>query len=603
MHYQITAHDPAAHIFKVKCFIDSPAGDGQVFSLPAWIPGSYMVREFAKNIVRINAVSAGEPVRLEKIDKSSWKAEACAGALELEYEVYAWDLSVRSAHLDQTHGYFNGTSVFVRVHGHESAPCTVDICAPLKTVIGDWRVATTLKLAGAKEYGFGRYSADDYDDLIDHPVEMADFTMASFDVAGVRHEVVLTGRHKADLNRVCSDLKRICQTHVDFFAELPGMEKYLFQVMVVGDGYGGLEHRSSTSLLVSRKDLPLIGESKVGADYQQFLGLCSHEYFHTWNVKRIKPEEFVPYNLDTESYTRQLWAFEGITSYYDDLGLLRSGCIELQTYLEALAKTITRVCRGQGRFKQSVADSSFDAWTKFYRQDENAPNAIVSYYTKGSLIAVALDLTIRKLTSNAKSLDDLMALLWQKYGKTGLGVPEGSIEQHAAEIAGTDLNEFFQRYLHGTEDPPLAELFQWIGVDLISRPSESSQDKGGKASQKTSEDLLQRADPGIQTIANAGALKIANVFDGGAAIKAGLAAGDVLVAIDGLKVTDTNLEALLQQYRPGEVVDVHLFRRDELMQFKLELQSPALDTIELCLNDDVDEKTIISRNAWLKSKK
>ncbi len=603
MHYQISAHDPAAHIFKVKCSIETPSSYGQVFSLPAWIPGSYMVREFAKNIISIKAVSGGEPVRLEKIDKSSWKADVCVGPLELEYDIYAWDLSVRSAHLDQTHGYFNGTSVFVRVHGHENAPCTVEICAPSNAVIGDWRVETTLKLAGAEEYGFGRYAADDYDDLIDHPVEMADFTMASFDVAGVRHEVVLTGQHRADLNRVCSDLKRICQTHVDFFGELPQMKKYLFQVMVVGDGYGGLEHRSSTSLLVSRKDLPLIGDSKVSTDYQQFLGLCSHEYFHTWNVKRIKPEEFVPYNLETESYTRQLWAFEGITSYYDDLGLLRSGCIEVQTYLEALAQTITRVSRGQGRFKQSVADSSFDAWTKFYRQDENAPNAIVSYYTKGSLIALALDLTIRKLTSNGKSLDDLMTLLWQRYGKTGLGVPEGAIEQHAGEIAGTALNEFFQRYLHGTEDPPLADLLEWIGVDLILRPSESSQDKGGKASQKTNEDLLQRADLGIQTIADAGALKIRNVFDGGAAIKTGLAAGDVLVAIDGLKVTDTNIEALLQQYRPGEAVDVHLFRRDELMQFKLELQSPALDTIELRLNDDVDEKIIISRKAWLKSKK
>jgi len=601
MHYQIAAHNPAAHIFKVKCFIDRPAAEGQVFSLPAWIPGSYMVRDFAKNIVRIDAHSNGQLVRLEKVDKSSWKAEVCVGPLELEYEVYAWDLSVRSAHLDQNHGYFNGTSVFVRVHGHEKLPCTVDICAPVGSVIGEWRIATTLKLAGAKEYGFGRYSAADYDDLLDHPIEMADFSMASFEVAGVKHEVTFTGRNKTDLDRVCVDLKKICQTHVDFFGELPQMEKYLFQVMVVGDGYGGLEHRSSTSLLVSRKDLPLVGEEKVSVDYQQFLGLCSHEYFHTWNVKRIKPQAFVPYKLQEECYTRQLWAFEGITSYYDDLGLLRSGCIAEQDYLTTLAQTMTRVWRAKGRFKQSVADSSFDAWTKFYRQDENAPNAIVSYYTKGSLIALALDLTIRQATENDKSLDDLMSLLWRQYGKTGQGVPEGQIEKHANDVSGIELSDFFQNYLYGTDDPPLAELLQSVGIEFVLRPSESSKDKGGKASQKTNKELLQRAVLGIRTMAEKGGVKIANVFDDGAAIKVGLAAGDVLVAVGGLRVAEDNLETLLQQYRPREVVDIHLFRRDELMLFKLELQSPALDTVELRLCDDVDQGVIANRKAWLKS--
>lgn len=601
MHYQITAYDPAAHLFRVKCLINNPASDGQVFSLPAWIPGSYMLRDFAKNIVWLKAFSNGATVKVEKTDKSTWKADACAGPLELEYEVYAWDLSVRSAHLDQTHAYFNGTSVFVRAHDHESSPCTVEISAPQKEVIGNWRVATTLKLAGAEEYGFGKYSANDYDDLIDHPVEIADFSLASFDVAGVKHEIAFTGRHKADLNRVCTDLKKICQTHVDFFGELPEMEKYLFQVMVVGDGYGGLEHRSSTSLLVSRKDLPLIGDTEVSSDYQQFLGLCSHEYFHTWNVKRIKPEDFVPYKLASESYTRQLWAFEGITSYYDDFGLLRSGCIEVNDYLTTLAQTMTRVWRGKGRFKQSVADSSFDAWTKFYRQDENAPNSIVSYYTKGSLIALALDLTIRKVTVNKKSLDDLMSLLWQQYGKTGKGVPEAAIEQHAEEVAGVSLKEFFEKYLYGTEDPPIENLLHEVGVGFILRAAESAQDKGGKASKKTNQKLLQRADLGIRTVADNAALKIANVFDGGAAINAGLAAGDILVAVDGLKVTADNLEALLRQYAPEDEIEIHLFRRDELMQFKVELQSPALDTIELRLNDDVDDAVLARRNAWLKS--
>ena len=599
MHYQISPADPAAHIFRVKCVIDNPHSDGQLLSLPAWIPGSYMVREFAKNIVRINAISNGSSVELAKQDKSTWKAQPCAGPLEVAYEVYAWDLSVRAAHLDQTHAYFNGTSVFLRIHGQDQEPSSVEILPPSQSVIGTWRVATTLKQSEVDPCGFGIYHADNYDDLIDHPVEIADFAQAGFEAGGVKHEIVITGKHRADLDRICADLKKICQMHIDFFGELPPMQKYLFLVMVVGDGYGGLEHRSSTSLLVSRSDLPRHGEKGVSDGYRTFLGLCSHEYFHTWNVKRIKPAVFLPYALQAESYTRQLWAFEGVTSYYDDLALVRSGCIKPESYLQLLAQTITRVWRTKGRFKQSVAESSFDAWTKFYRQDENAPNAIVSYYTKGSLIALALDLTIRLESDDSKSLDDLMQLLWQDFGKKNIGVPEGEIERLATQIAGVDLIAFFQKYLHGTEDPPLAELFKSVGVKLILRPAESSSDLGGKTSSLKPEALAERASLGIKTITEADNLKLANVFEDGAAIKAGLAAGDVLIALDGLKVTPTSLEKILQQYKLGEEVEIHIFRRDELMVFRVKLQGPPVDTAELHLMRDIDHQTEARRKNWL----
>lgn len=600
MHYQVSAADPAAHIFLVKCRIEKPDPAGQVFSLPAWIPGSYMVRDFAKNIVCIKASSNGKNVQLVKQDKSTWRADPCIGLLELEYEVYAWDMSVRTAHLDQTHAYFNGTSVFLRIDGQDDKPCTVEILPPPGNVIGNWRVATTLKQIAVNTDGFGSYQAEDYDDLIDHPVEISDFTLESFEAGGVKHDIVFTGKHRADLDRVCADLKKICQTHIDFFGELPPMERYLFLVMVVGEGYGGLEHSSSTSLLVSRTDLPRKGEKEVSDNYRTFLGLCSHEYFHAWNVKRIKPEVFIPYALQAESYTRQLWAFEGITSYYDDLGLVRSGCINPESYLQALAQTMTRVWRARGRFKQSVAESSFDAWTKFYRQDENAPNAIVSYYTKGSLIALALDLTIRLESNGSKSLDDLMQLLWRDYGKQNKGVPEGEIERLATQVSGFDLTDFFQKYLHGTEDPPLAELLESVGVDFILRPAESNSDLGGKKSSLTNDELVARADLGIKTVNEAGNLKLANVFEGGAAMQAGLAAGDTLVALDGLKITASKHEKLLQQYKSGEKVEVHAFRRDELMVFAVKLQGPPMDTIELHLMQDIDQETGARRKSWLK---
>ncbi len=296
----------------------------------------------------------------------------------------------------------------------------MEIVAPEGPAYRAWRVATTLPSAGAAPWGFGAYRAANYDELIDHPVEMADFLVASFEAGGATHDVAITGKVNVDLDRLTTDLARICQWQVDLFGGARGcrapFDRYLFQVAAVGDGYGGLEHRSSTSLCCKRDELPAPGMEGVTDDYRSFLGLASHEYFHSWNVKRIKPAAFVPYDLARESYTRQLWAFEGITSYYDDLALVRCGVIDAGSYLELLGQTITGVLRTPGRHVQSVADSSFDAWIKFYRRDENAPNAVVSYYAKGALVALALDLTLRDAGA---SLDDLMRLLWQRHGAGG----------------------------------------------------------------------------------------------------------------------------------------------------------------------------------------
>ncbi|HZV65686.1 MAG TPA: peptidase M61, partial [Telluria sp.] len=378
--YAIVPKDLAGHMFDLTVSVATPSPDGQVLTLPAWIPGSYMIREFARNIVRIRAESDGKPVALTKLDKHSWQAAPVAGPLSVHYEVYAWDLSVRAAHLDQTHGFFNGTSVFLRVEGQEAAPHQVDIQCPQDPAAKTWRVATALPELGAKRYGFGSYQAANYDELIDHPVEMGDFALASFKAHGVPHDIVISGRvPNLDMARLQADLKAICEAQIAFFeprTKRAPMERYLFLTLAVGDGYGGLEHRASTALICARADLPTSAAPKSperSEGYVKFLGLCSHEYFHTWNVKRIKPAVFAPYDLQNETHTPLLWLFEGFTSYYDDLMLVRSGMIGEQTYLKLLAKTIGGVLRGSGRGKQSVADSSFDAWTKYYRQDENAP--------------------------------------------------------------------------------------------------------------------------------------------------------------------------------------------------------------------------------------
>jgi len=360
------------------------------------------------------------------------------------------------------------------------------------------------------------------------------------------------------------------------------MDRYVFQVMAVGDGYGGLEHRASTSLLCSRDDLPRVSEKEVTERYRTFLGLCSHEYFHTWNIKRIKPAAFVPYDLTTESYTHLMWMFEGITSYYDDLSLLRTGLISVESYLELVGQNITRVIRGAGRLKQSVWDSSFYTWTKFYKQDENSPNAIVSYYAKGALIALGLDLVIREKTDNTSSLDDVMRHLWKRYGKPGIGVPEKEIEQEISETVGVDLQLFFEHCLRTTAELPLERWLKTVGIHMYCYPAQSSQDKGGKLPEKqeTNCSLGARFESLPQGV------RLTHVFDQGAAQQCGLSAGDVVIAMNRLHVDTKSIEQRLAESKEGDVVEIHAFRRDELMTFQLQAINPADDTCALELKGE-----------------
>jgi predicted metalloprotease with PDZ domain len=488
--------------------------------------------------------------------------------------------------------------VFLKAVGREQEGCQVEIQPPVGKQYDHWKVATTLEGAGAAHLAFGMYRAADYEELVDHPVEMGTFTFASFQVAGVNHEIAITGRHDADLDRICRDLQAICEYHVGLFGELPPMRRYLFQVMAVGDGYGGLEHRSSTSLLCKRSDLPKRGEEKVTNGYREFLGLCSHEYFHLWNVKRIRPRAFKEADLSREVHTRLLWAFEGINSYYDDLSLVRSGRIDAASYLDLLARVITRVLRGSGREKQTLEESSFDAWTKFYKADENAPNAIVSYYSKGSLVALALDLRIRRDSGGEKSLDHLMRALWERHGRPDVGVGEEAIEALAQEITGLDLSSFFEHALRSTEELALPELLQQMGIGYRLRVARNSADKGGVAK---GEEQLARQGPvlGASVRDEKGDARIAVVFDGGAAQQAGLSAGDVIVAVDDLRVTASNIEQRIADIPEGYSVSVHAFRRDELMRFELKPQAAPENTCELWLLDAPSEEQLEGQQAWL----
>ncbi len=588
--YQISSHNPTGHYFDVSLHIDSPEPDGQRLRLPNWIPGSYMIRDFSRNLLDLRATSQGNEVAVEQIDKSNWQLAACDGDLTIRYRVYAKDLSVRAAHLDHSHGYYNGSSVFLEVVGQADQSCEVSIEKPTAEYCADWQVATSLKRKQAEAYEFGLYEALDYDDLIDHPVEMGNFKRIPFEACGVPHDIILTGRFECDEGRLVADLTAICEHHIRFFGEPAPMDYYQFQVMVIGDGYGGLEHRASTSLVASRASLPKPGQTAVDDDYRDFLGLCSHEYFHTWNVKRIKPAVYQPYDLQAEVYTDLLWAFEGITSYYDDLALLRCGLIDLESYLELLAQTMTRVQRGPGRKRQSAADSSFNAWTKFYKQDENAANAIVSYYAKGCLIAACIDLKMRQLSASQQSLDDVMRRLWQRYRDTGVGVEPDTIQQIVSEVVGQDLGPFMHELIYGTGELPLPELLAEVGIEARLRNAKNMQDKGGKDEQGE----VPGVDLGAMLKDDVAGLMVQRVVENGSAQSAGLSAGDQVIAIDGLKLNLGQLDKKLLLASPGDVWQLHAFRRDELHHFDIVLQAAQANTFVLKPADQQRQ-----RQAWL----
>ena len=549
-----------------------------------------MIRDFSRNIVTIAAQSDGDDVELAKVDKSTWQAPAGLTQLTVTYRVYAWDLSVRAAHVDRTHAFFNGTSVFLSAVGFESKEQRVHLQRPAKDTGGVFEVATTLPTADVDDAGFGWYQTVDYDELIDHPVEIGTFKRLSFEACGVPHDVVFTGACHFDEQRVVDDLLRICEHEIGFFGEPAPYSHYVFLVMVVDAGYGGLEHRASTALMITRNNLPVSGNAEVSDKYLDFLGLCSHEYFHNWNVKRIKPARFVPYELQAESYTQLLWFFEGMTSYYDDLILVRSGLIDIKRYLGVLSKTLTRVQRGAGRETQSVTDSSFDAWHKFYKQDENAPNAIVSYYAKGALVALCLDSLMRQHTDNKVSLDTLMLTLWQRWlDSGGQGIGEQEPQALVASLIGNDsLTGFFNAALYGTDDLPLKDTLSYLGVQLEWMTRLSADDVGGMRKSSTPA-TAKSPSPWLGAAVKdaSGGVVITHVMNGSPAERAGLAASDVLIAMAGFSVSKSELEVLLERFSDQPSIAIHYFRLGQLHQSELAIEIAPKDTAVLTVIDDV----------------
>ncbi len=601
VHYRIEAAHVHGHLWRVTLLVTKPERL-QTVSLPVWIPGSYMVREFAKHVQNLSARQGGKACAIDQLDKSTWRFKNTATKpLEIIYEVYAFDNSVRTAYLDAQRAFFNPTSLCVRVEGQTSKPHGMSLVAiNSEALCAVSTPATTLKLSKtAAKSLLGEYLFDDYDHLADTPFEISNFWRGNFTVRGVEHAFTVSGASASfDGERLLSDTKKIVEAEMLFWhgkpdtaANKPPFEKYVFMLNAVDDGYGGLEHRNSTALICSRRDLPRTGISKQTEGYTTLLGLISHEYFHTWNVKRLKPQEFVKYDYAKENYTRMLWFFEGFTSYYDDLMLRRAGLIDHAQYLRLLAKAINQVQQTPGRHLQSVASSSMDAWVKYYRQDENTPNATVSYYTKGSLVALCFDLSLRAGDANTKgakktSLDDVMRLLWTQSEAFDIkkgGITEDDFAAALRQLSGRSYTAEIAAWVHGTGELPLQELLAAHGVSATPEPGASLP-------------MAQRL--GLRVSESSGSLIIKTVLRGGLAELAGIAAGDEWLAADDWRIHKLeDLSLLCGSASPAKAAAVITISRDKrLLRLKLALPGASAEPSSSFMLRSSKDETL---SAWL----
>lgn len=546
------------------------ARDELLLRLPAWLPGSYMIRDMTAEIQSLAILCGGQSLDGRKVDKSTWRVQL--GEKErkvtVRYEVFAQDSSVRRAYLDSDRGFLTFSSLCLCPIGREEEAIEIEIREP--KVANGWKVATELSPLQIKENGFGRYQAENYDELIDSPMEIGPWQAIEFKAYGVYHRIILSGKVPPfDQQRLKSDVKCCAETVISFFepkTHKAPFASYSFFLNLSENLYGGLEHRASTALAASFFDLPIVGDKTISAGYAKLLELFTHEYFHAWWVKRVKPSVFIPYDLTQETYTNLLWVFEGFTSYYDALLTARSGATDTESYLKSLSETLNRHYLGSAKNRQSLAESSFDAWIKYYKVRTNRSRSVTSYYDKGALVAMALDAFIQKESAGKHSLDDVLRYAWQQFkevGKDYAGIDEEMMPELIFEATGIDVSEKIDRWVYGCEEPDYKRVLKTMGIDL------------------TEEKLPVEREVLQATLSGTNALKVSQLYEAGAAELAGLCVGDELLAIDSIRVTKSNLEKLLNRYRQAKTFSLHVFRNGLLKEFFLKPRKADVRKIKL----------------------
>ena len=569
LHVELTIADGShiAHGIDHARFID--------LKLPVWTPGSYLVREYAKHLQNFEAIDgAGNSLTWEKITKSHWRVNYNSSqnnssqnnsSITIRYRIFCNELTVRTNHIDNTHAFFTGAAVFMYVPEHQDQPYQVEITVPKE----NWKIATPLPIVGNNPHIF---YAKDFDTLVDSPFEIGLHDRYEFTVQDKPHSFVVWGQHNADMQRIVKDTIAIVSVEADMFGGLP-YDRYDFMVHA-SNGFGGLEHKNCCVLLYNR-----LGFRKEES-YLQFINLVAHEFFHTWNVKRIRPKALEVFDYDHENYTSSLWFSEGTTSYYDQIFPLRAHIYDTKHYLKLVNKAITRLQTTFGRNVQSLYESSFDTWIKLYRPDANTHNNQISYYLKGELVSMLLDLLIRHKTNNLRSLDRVMQIMWERFGKKEIGFSEIELHEVIETVAGVDLSSFWNDYLYGTKELDYNYYLEPFGLEL-----------------RTARQDIPFV--GMILKSKNGIAEVEKVEFGSPAQKAGISTGDMLLAIAGIRVTAENFGDRLRDFSAGEAIACTIFQHDLLRTVEVILEEPICHHFEIIQSRNASPNQELNLRLWL----
>ncbi|MBD1907749.1 M61 family metallopeptidase [Funiculus sociatus GB2-A5] len=604
IHYQVAIREPESHLFEVSLTLQNWQLQVLDLKMPVWTPGSYLVREYSKHLQNFSAYSGDQPLTWRKLSKNHWQVDTNGvSQVTVNYRVFANELTVRTNHLDATHGYFNSAALLFYIPEFEQQPLLITIVPPRP----EWHITTPLQVASDLElpildFGSGdvrqesesvesnqesdypksiidnrnTFLAPDFDTLVDSPFEIGTHQLYHFEVMGKPHELAIWGKGNAEAERMIPDMQKIIEVEAQLYGGLP-YDRYVFLLHLASTGAGGLEHKNSCTLNYHRFGF------REPDKYNRFMQLVAHEFFHLWNVKRIRPKALEVFDYTGENYTPSLWFSEGTTSYYDLVIPFRAGIYDIKSFLNELGKEITRLQTTPGRLVQPASESSFDAWIKLYRPDANSGNSQISYYLKGEMVSFLLDLLIRARHENKRSLDDVMRKMWQQFGQDEVGFTPEELQQVIESVAGTDLQEFFARYVDGTDELPFDEYLSPFGLRLVGEKEEPVAYLGVTAKTENGREMLKFVEAGSP------------------AQLAGIDAGDELLAIDGFRVTAQNLSDRLKDYNPGNTIQVTVFHQDELRTSLVTLAEPRPTSYKIVPVESPDDTQKQNFAGWLGS--
>ena len=569
INYQVFFKNPELHYIEIEMSFKSNNSGDNLLYLPVWTPGSYMVREFSKNVDKVEATTAyGKILSIKKIKKNQWLIQAVTqDIIIVKYRVYANELTVRTNHVDDAHALLNGAATFMAVSGQESSKHRVVIHP-----FGLWsKISTSLHPLD----NIWHREASDYDELVDSPIEIGNQKVIEFEVERVPHQLALVGVSNMEEERLIRDLSNVLSEEIRFFKATHPCSEYLFILNHTEKTYGGLEHKNSSVNMTPRWSY------EPREKYLKTISLLAHEYFHLWNIKRIRPVELDPFDYQNENYTRQLWAIEGITSYYDDYFVYLGGVSSRDEYLDIIAKNYDEVISHVGNHCQSLADSSFDTWIKYYRPNENTHNTQVSYYVKGSIVALMLNLSILKQTAGEKSLDDVMRLLYRRYiTNPESGYTEQEFREITEQVMDADLSQFYDDFIYGTSPLNLDTLLFEAGLKLTKIEKDES-DLGWNLEMRSNNYFIQK------------------VEENGCAAQSGLQANDEILAINGFRMNE-QWNNFIAYNSKGDPLEVIVARAGIIKKMELNLIGNRKTEYVIREIENPTAQQLKIKNAWLK---